>query len=318
MTVSRVLNNQSDRFSEETRQRVLQAVRDLEYAPVAQPITQSRNAKTRVLGLVFDGTPVEGYWGLPTFWGLSEAALENDYDLLTMWRVNPPWMGGQEELRFLDRRSDGFIFIAPVNRRPLLETLTRHKLPLVTCFTSHALAGVSCVLLDNADAMRQCVCHLAALRHTRILHISPPNERSDFCDRRLGYVSAMELLGLEPLVLEANDFGDPEQAAGLLEQIHRHGITAIAAATDGLALGVWDVLTENGFSVPRDISITGMDDLAQAAQRGLSSVHYSCEEVGRQAARIIINLINGGESTTENTIVPVELIQRASVAPPAT
>lgn len=172
MTVSRVLSDRSHTVAEETRQRVMQVVRELEYVPVGQPATQSRHVETRILGLIFDGTPFEGLWGLPTFLGLREAAMAHNYDLLTLLRVRPDWMLDQEELQFLDRRNDGFVFIAPEGRYSTIETLVRHQLPVVACYIADVPEGVPTIVLDNAGAMRMAVEHLVGQGHQRILHLT--------------------------------------------------------------------------------------------------------------------------------------------------
>jgi DNA-binding LacI/PurR family transcriptional regulator len=314
MTVSRVLNNQSERFSEETRRRVLQTVREFEYVPVAQPTTQRRQIATRILSLFFDGAPMQSLWGLPTFWGLSEAARELGYDLLTVLRERPDWMMDQEELQFMDRRSDGLIFIAPVERGDVFKALVRHKLPVVTCYTADVPDGVPSVVLDNAGAMKLTTQHLIDHGHKRILHITPPPLRSDFRERRLGYEQAMRQAGLKPSCLEATTSTD--DIPKLMQTLKRGSFTAIVCATDALAVAAWDIADKNGLSVPADLSVTGMDDLAAPAQRGLTTVHFSCEEVGRRAIHAAVRLIQGEEYSQCSSVVPVELVERSSVAPP--
>src|SRR5690606_16655538 len=116
-------------------------------------------------------------------------------------RVRPEWMVNQEELQFLDRRSDGFIFIAPVNRYQTLEVLVKHKLPVVACFTDDVPEDVPTVMLDNADAMRQAINHLIAKGHQRILYLTSPLDRTDFEERKRGFDESMKEAGLFPKVL---------------------------------------------------------------------------------------------------------------------
>jgi DNA-binding LacI/PurR family transcriptional regulator len=237
--------------------------------------------------------------------------------LLTLWRNRPDWMLEQQELQYLDRRSDGFIFIAPVGHYQLVETLVRHELPVVACYTTDVPPEVPTVVLDNADALRQTVTHLVEQGHERILHLSPGSARSDFRARREGYETTMESFGLQPRVFEvqgALDVGRPE---AYLAAIREQGITAVACATDGLALQSWDVFDAHGVSVPGDISLTGMDDVAESAARGLTSVTFSCHEVGRLAAVSLIELIQGGNNVVAQSVVPVHLTRRTSVAAPA-
>jgi DNA-binding LacI/PurR family transcriptional regulator len=83
-----------------------------------------------------------------------------------------------------------------------------------------------------------------------------------------------------------------------------------------MAYGVWDIANEKGMRIPQDISLIGMDDLAESAQRGLTSIRYSCEEVGRLAVKVMVSLMQGGVTQLMNSVVPVELVPRSSVASP--
>ncbi len=318
MTVSRVLNDRNgSSVAEETRQRVLQAVRELDYIPIAQPAMQSRHIETRIIGLVFDGTAFEGLWGLPTFLGLREAAIKHSYDLLTILRQTPEWALDQEELRFLDRRTDGLIFIVPNNRKKVFEALLREKIPAVSCFISDVPDGVPSVAIDNFGALQLATKHLLDCGHQRILHLTIKDTRADFAERKAGYEQSMREAKLKPLVLSARNFSDEKFTAKFLQTLIRHRITALACASDGLALSAWDYVTANGLKVPDDLSIVGMDDLNKAAERGLTSIRFSCEEIGRKAFEAIMQLAQGGANPIGNSVVSVELVQRLSVAPPA-
>jgi len=317
MTVSRVLNGNDGGFSDETRQRVLKVVRELEYVPVAQPVTQSRNFETRVIGLHFVGTHFEGVWGQPTFFGFREAAQRLDYDLLVHTRTRPEWMADQQEMQFLDRRSDGLIFISPVDQRQLLETLVKRKLPVVACYMGDVPPEVPWIVVDNEDAMKQAVNFVAERGHERILHLTSLPWRSDFQARIAGYEQAMIGRKLEPVVLTMEQWPSLEAARYLIQTIKQYRITAVVGHNDTSAIFAWDVAQDNGLRVPEDLSIIGMDDLAKPAMRGLTSVHFSCEEVGRRAMEAVVELIQGRDYDAGKCIVPVELVERSSVAPPS-
>lgn len=316
VTVSNVLRGRDGRASSATRARVLRSARALRYVPVAGPATQKRHVETRVLGLVFDGTPLDGLWGLPTFWGMREAAIKHDYDLLTMLRVRPDWMVDQEELQFLDRRSDGFIFIAPEKRFETLETLVEHKLPVVACFTNDVPAEVPAVMLDNVDAMRQATRHFIDNGHERILFLTAQAGRSDFTERKQGFEETMNQARLAAKVLCVQDIPESARKKLIATMLKCEKITAVVCATDTLAYYVWDIAHDIGMRVPEDISLIGMDDLKASVGRGLTSIRYSCEEVGRRSIEAIVGLMRGGVAQSMNSIVPVELVERSSVAPP--
>ena len=124
VTVVNILRGRDSRASAETRERVLAAARELNYVPIAQPASQRRHIETRIIGIVLDQFDIdESALGLSTFRGLREGAVEHNYDLLTLCRNEPNWMLGGEELQFLDRRCDGFIFVGPYKRRAVLDAV---------------------------------------------------------------------------------------------------------------------------------------------------------------------------------------------------
>jgi len=317
MTVSRVLGDENHRVSRETRERVLKAVRELEYVPVAQPMTQSRKVETRVVGLVFIGTRFESQWGLPTFVGFREVAEERNYDMLVLTRTYREWMADQTEKLFLDRRTDGLVFVLPEGQNHILEALVKHGLPVVSCYLDDVPSGIPSIALDNAGAMQKAVEHVHAQGHERIMHLTQ-SHRSDFQARRRGYETAMQQLQLEPQVLEigAHSPWSEPAATELMESIKKYQPTALVCRNDDAAIFAWDVLQAHGFKIPEDLSIVGMDDLPKAMQRGLTSVEYSCEDAGRRALNAVINLIQGEKVEIERDVVPVQLVKRSSVVPP--
>lgn len=316
VTVSNVLRGRSSRASAETRDRVLEAARALNYVPVAQPATQSRKTQTQVIGLVFDQVSIRDNWGFPTFLGLQSAGVEHGYDLLTVLRAQPEWMAEADEARFLDRRTDGFIFVVPNERDSVLETLVHHRIPAVVCYTTGGQKGVAEILIDNAEAMRQTTGYLISQGHTRILHLAQNIERSDFLHRRQGYEETMRGAGLEAVIFDGHGIWEDEREKMLLETIAKHNITALACSSDATAAEAWDLAEANGIQIPEELSITGMDDLPEHASRGLTTVSFSCEDIGRWAVEAILRMGQGDSAESCSKNVPVELIVRESVRPP--
>src|SRR5689334_14129267 len=95
-TVSNVLNNRNSRTSEETRQRVLCAVRELNYIPIRRPAMQNRHVETRAIGLVFLDEmkflqDLRERLGWHTFAGMRDRARHHQYDLLLLFRAQTDW-----------------------------------------------------------------------------------------------------------------------------------------------------------------------------------------------------------------------------------
>jgi DNA-binding LacI/PurR family transcriptional regulator len=89
--------------------------------------------------------------------------------------------------------------------------------------------------------------------------------------------------------------------------------TAILAASDALALGALAAATELGLRVPDQLSIVGFDDIPAALTAGLTTVHQPAHDKGRLAARL---LHDPDTDTARQHLLPTELIQRTTTAPP--
>jgi DNA-binding LacI/PurR family transcriptional regulator len=317
MTVSNVIHGRSGKVSPETFERVLQAIRELEYAPVPQPARQSRHVETRIIGLIFDSIEPEDYWGAMTFRGLRDAAKCHGYDLLTILRAPERWMLDREELNFLDRRSDGFIFIVPKDRYGVMETLVNHGISSVACYTDDVPPGVAVVVLDNAGAMQQAVEYLTRYGHRRIAHFTNQAERADFAARLKGYRRAMTQAGLSPHVVHRRDENQAEWESELVRLVEGEGVTAVTCANDLTALALWDLADRRGWRVPEDHSIIGMDNVPAGAERGLTTYRFSCEEAGSTAVHTLVKLMQDKAAKAADVTMPVELVERNSVSAPA-
>jgi DNA-binding LacI/PurR family transcriptional regulator len=319
VTVSNVLRGRNGRASQETRERVLLAAREFNYAPVSQPMVQSRHVETRTIGLVFDHVVIEDAWGLPTYRGMIEKAREHGYDLLTLLRAPADWMLDSHELHFLDRRSDGLVFLVPTERARVLETLVQHHIPAAACFVNDVPEGVATVVLDDFGTMKRATEYLIAHGHRKIILIAEVEERSDFRARREGYESAMRQARLPPNVLQLpglNEQGCYRWEAEFQRRLERRAFTAVVAIDDDYALHAANLVEAAGLSVPGDVSIIGMDDIPAAAPRGLTTFRVSCEEVGRYAVEAIVRMIAGDDYQACSRVLPAELVERNSVAPP--
>jgi DNA-binding LacI/PurR family transcriptional regulator len=314
VTVANVLNGRLNQASPETSELVLKIAREMDYIPVPQPSTQRRHVETRVIGVVFDSLQWEHYWGLQTYQGLRDGAIGNDYDLLTILRKTDTAAYNQQELRFLDRRSDGIIFLVPRDRDEIMKALVRHKIPVVSCYNDDVPAGVGTVKFDNRGAIQLVVQHLIEQGHRQILYLGPDTPRSDFNQRLEGYITAATAARLKARHMTINLDALPTK---LFKEIKRGKITAIACAHDAYALRVQSLLLEAGYRVPEDISLTGVDDVPRAAEAGLTTIRLSGVAVGRLAVETVVALIRGATGESVHHVVPVELVKRESVAPPA-
>jgi LacI family transcriptional regulator len=162
--------------------------------------------------------------------------------------------------------------------------------------------------------------HLLSLGHRRIAAITGPAEYLCSRARVDGYRSALERAGLpfDPDLVRHGDFqheGGFGHGSDLLSLADPP--TAIFAGSDQQALGVYEAARQHGMVIPRDLSVVGFDDLpvARWVSPPLTTVRQPLAEMGRLAAGMLGDLIEGTPLRTQRVELATELIVRESTAP---
>jgi LacI family transcriptional regulator len=314
-TVSRVLNGHPY-VSADTRARVEEAMRALDFRPsVAARILSG--AKSNQVALIYDNHSPFYMFQIQT--GCWEYCKHKGIRLLAQpVDVADPQVGEQVRGLVTETHVDGIILSSPVTDcDPVLRALEAMDIPFVRISpgTNHALT--SSVFMDDAQAADDMTTHLINMGHRRIGFIKghPNHMASD--DRLFGYRRALDRAGIsyEPgLVAEGEfDFESGARAGGYFLDMALPP-TAIFAANDDMAAGVLAVAHDRNIDLPGELSVAGFDDttLARTVWPPLTTIHQPMAELARTAAEI---LIAGGDITHRR--LPHQLIERASVAPPA-
>lgn len=320
MTVSRVLNeneNDRSRVAPETRERILEAVRELNYLPLSRPTTHRHKNKTHVISLAFDQLDeVRDYVGSQIYLGLREGALHHGYDLLTLLRKGPEWAGKRDEVRFLDGRSDGVVLVNPYRRGKLLEKLLENDVPVACCYGHQLPKGVPNVLLDEEQAMSLIVEHLHEQGHHNIGFIAGPREQGA-SNRQRAFLHQLEAKGLDASpdrVFAGTDDtswrANPASIAAALKAAGKMKLTALACANDFLAAAVLRQMQQTP-GAPQ-LALTGVDDVPVAERRGITTVHHPFAQIGRKAIDRLVALMQGVQEVPEISRCPATLIVRES------
>lgn len=168
----------------------------------------------------------------------------------------------------------------------------------------------------HAQGLSALVAHLAEFGHTRFMHVAGPPTYSSARNRGLAYEAAVRRLGLRSC---GTVYGDWTAASGYgvgRDIPVEGGVTAVVAANDQMALGVIHALVERGFRVPDDISVTGMDDIPESAYflPPLTTLRLDFASEGEDAVRQMLTRIDGVERAPVS-LRPAELVVRASTGP---
>ena len=183
---------------------------------------------------------------------------------------------------------DGVILIAPEGTDPRLDRARARGCPVV--IVNGSVPGLPSVDLDNVAAADGAMTHLISLGRRRIGVINGKLDTANGRDRREGAHRALQKAGLpiDPALETEGRFAREggRRAMGLLLALDGPP-EAVFAANDAMALGAWDLLTERGLAVPKELALMGFDDIPGAAMVGLTSVSQPLGEMGRQAAQWI-------------------------------
>jgi LacI family transcriptional regulator len=224
--------------------------------------------------------------------------------------------------RMRARHVDGFVLATAHLRGPLLDEAAEAGIPVVLVNRQAEGYGFPSVSVDNATGVAMSVAHLVALGHRRIAHIAGPQDVSTGLTRYRGFTAAMAAHGLpvDPsLVAYASSYSVEEGERCCRELlVPESGCTAVVAANDMLAIGCYRALDATDLECPRDISVTGFNDMPFVGllRPALTSVSFPHYEVGTEAGRLILDRISGASTGASQPLyLAPELKVRASTGP---
>lgn len=317
-TVSRVFNGDR-RVKEPTRRRVIQEAERLGFRGHALA-RALRLKKSFAVGLVTSNNP-HSYW-TDVLAAMERRARAEGYHIIICHRDQSE--GSTEQIRFLlDRQVDALI-LAPhpfAESRALLREVTEQGVPLLMFNNRLPDFPAHFVGTDSRTGMRRACEHLLGLGHRRIAFA--PGAPGDYtAESRLeGYRDALRGAGLEDseLVLRSGGweqrFG--EEAARELLSL-KDCPTAVVAANDDVAIGIYVVLRAAGVRIPEDLSLVGYsgDRAGGLLATPLTTVRQPVEALGRRAAEVALSLIDAPTERLVNEELEDELVIRESCAPP--
>lgn len=321
-TVSKVLSN-TPYVSARTKERILEAMRDLHYAPslAARGLTGSR---TYVLGLVVPYDP-DYLFGDPhlleVIRGVEATANEYDYNLLLSVAHKSDQRSAYTRL-LRTGYMDGAITVETFEGDEAAKEIEERGLPRVSVGYRIGPNPANSVHSNDYLGAFEAVSHLLALGHRRIGVVSGPPHFMGAMDERMRGVRdalASQQLELDPALVTYGDFtieSGYRAAIALLEASERP--TGIFSMNDRMATGVMRRARENGLNIPADLSLVGFDDvpLTTLVEPPLTTIRQPSYELGKVAAQKLFEMINSDLQQFEPIVLPVELIIRGSTAPP--
>ena len=307
-TVSRVLNARG-KYSEETRQRVLQSIKTLEYSPSTAARSLARG-RTHAIALVMPS--INADFLQPLLVAVVEAATLAGFDVLLTLR---PTAKGHRPIG--KHNVDGAIVFASSADPSELRRLHAAGCPLVLMYeTSPADLNIPCVLLENRQGARQMTEHLIKLGRHKIAFLRGMDGLEDSCEREAGFRDAFAAHGMvaDEGLIGAGEF-NADISFHTVSAWLKCGLQfdAIFASDDDSASGALQALAQAGIAVPSSVAVAGFDDAPLAANLTppLTTVRALTSQVGFEAVRLLVNLIETGSSASQVRL-PTELVIRRS------
>jgi LacI family transcriptional regulator len=223
----------------------------------------------------------------------------------------------------LRQRADGIILVPTGQSLANVERLLRIKVPIVLVDRDLPGLNVDRILSNNFGGAYQISRHLIELGHDRIGVVSAPQYSGSMARRLAGVKKALGEAGLELedelVVVGANEqFELGFTATQRFLQLPRPP-TAVVALTDVIGVGALHAAWKAGLMLPRDLSVTGFDDVALASYTlpELTTVAQPVTEMGEQAVQRLLERIRHPQLDARRTVLPTRLVVRSSTASPA-
>ena len=314
-TVSRCLN-EPEKVSEKTRERVMQAVGKLNYAPNfgARAIAANR---TGIFGAIIPTMENAIFArGIEAF---QKALVERSATMLVASSAYDPDREAELIRTMVARGADGLLLIGTERQPEVYEFLRQRNIPTVIAWARAEPLSQSYVGFDNRSAMHRLVDKAIAMGHRSFGFISAPTAGNDRArERVVGARQAIASAGLDvdamPVIETDYSIANGRaafnrlKAAGPLPSL-------VICGNDVLAVGAIQAARNAGLDIPRDVSITGFDDieLATVISPALTTVHVPHRQMGQLAGETLYSLVreNAGPVRIE---LETRIVERQSLA----
>ena len=319
-TVSRALSGaMSHLVAPDVAKRIRAAAAALGYQ-VNVTAAGLRTGRSGLIGVLAPDIADPGF--PPVLSGITETLGAEGYATIVV-DVGPDRSRQQELVeKLIARGVDGLVLATVTLNDPVVGHCLAASIPAVLVNRSDSSRRLAAVVTDDEAGMRLAVGHLASLGHVRIGHIAGPQHVSTGALRRAGFKAAATKAGLavHDIAIEtAPAYTREEGRLAALRLLDRNiPPTAIVAANDLLALGIYDALGLRDLRCPADVSVVGHNDMPYVDMLSppLTTVRIAQRDMGNQAARLLLDAIADPAARRERVVLEPRLIVRGSTAPP--
>ena len=314
-TVSRILNGNYNHNTKETIEKVLKAVKELEYRPNALA-KGLKSMKTNVIGIVLSNFRNE-FW-FKVLEGVEDTCKTEGYNLMICNSDGDPDLEEQYIREFQMRQLDGILINPTVRNQKLYEDLVNNQYPMVVINRKVPNLNVHNVVVDNVKGGYLAVNHLMEQGCKNVMLLSYKYENiSTWQERVHGYRQAMIDNGFSVGDLKIVEINDKSQVHSSIAEALQNDpdIDGIFSTNNLLTLELLDALKYLDKKIPDDIAVVGYDDTiwSKHVHPPLTTISQPAYDIGKESAKLLISEIKMGKSqAVKNIIFQPELLIRES------
>ena len=318
MTVSRVVNG-DPKVKPETRERVQQAIKALNYYPNA--VARALNSKkTMTIGLMLpkiDYMLTEPYFS-QLIYNIEKSLSPYHYDLLI---GSAEHQNGRDlTLLYKQKKVDGLIIIGSEIDDERLIALSGNRIPAVLIHARSALPCLNYVDVDNFKIIEYFVDYLYKLGHRRIGFITGDLTVLNAHHRLLGYRQSLNTRNIpveDELIFEGNWSSHSGYEAFLCFNSLSQPPSAVISSNDHMAIGFLKAAYEHNVDVPADLSLVGIDDIEMASftTPKITTMRQPMSRIASKAVEALIGSIDAETPGESHVILDAEAVIRDSCGP---
>ncbi|MDF7798282.1 LacI family DNA-binding transcriptional regulator [Pontiellaceae bacterium B1224] len=309
-TVSRVING-SGLVKEATRERVHQAMKELNYRP-NQAARKLAGGKTDTIGIILPLLD-NGYY-VKVLRGIDNVSTKEKLKLLISFYHSETDLLDYLQSLCREGRTDAIILMNNTFFGPdKVRELAGDDIPIALIGQNGINEGMDSVLIDNFQGAYRAVTHLLENKPQSLLLLTGPKDNHDSNKRLEGAQQAIQDASLEiDVKIVTGDFYHEGGRKAFEEYVGRQNALpeAIFAFNDAMALGVLDVLAETEKRIPEDIQLIGFDNNEIGQYIGLSTVSFPMEQIGETATRLVAERIKNKDLKPSSISMETSLIPR--------
>jgi LacI family transcriptional regulator len=297
-TVSRALSNH-DRISEATKKRVWDLARQLHYQP-NHLAAALRKGRSNTLGIVIPH--IDGQFFALVVKGIETLANQAGFNMMICQSNEKVDQEKKNIEALLNAQVDGILVSLSLSTQDYahLEEVRRRGIPLVFFDRIMESPHTSAVVLDDYRGGYDAVCHLLEQGCRKIAHLGGPQHLNICRNRYQGYADALQKHGqsLDAALVHFSDLSMQDGREGmqvLLEQVP--DLDGVFACNDLALVGAMQTVKQQGLRIPQDVALAGFSNelFDSLTEPMLTSVDQRCEEMGRTAVELLLEMINAGD-----------------------